>query len=84
MDSSVALTSCARVKPRVMPVIVPRAYWFQYGAPRPVKAGTTYTPPVSATERASASEAAASGMSFSSSLSHCTAAPAVNTLPSRA
>ena len=30
-------------------MIVPRAPWFQYGAPRPTNAGTRYTPPASST-----------------------------------
>ena len=32
-----------------MPVSIPRADEFQYGAPSPVNAGTTYTPPLSST-----------------------------------
>ena len=31
---------CAAVVPRVMPQMVPWAYWSQYGAPMPVRAGT--------------------------------------------
>ena len=40
----------ARPVPRVRPTMAPRAYGSQYGAPRPTKAGTTYTPPVSRTD----------------------------------
>ena len=43
----------AIVEPRVRPTIVPRASGFQYGAPRPVKAGTNITPPLSGTLSAS-------------------------------
>ena len=46
------------VVPRVRPVIVPRAYWSQCGAPSPAKAGTRYTPPESGTLAASASTSA--------------------------
>ncbi len=35
--------------PRVSPVIVPRASWSQYGAPRPARAGTNTTPSLEAT-----------------------------------
>src|SRR6266571_5406971 len=38
--SSAARARCARVVPRVRPTSVPRAYGSQYGAPRPVNAGT--------------------------------------------
>ena len=48
--STTARARCARVVPRVMPTIVPRAYGSHHGEPRPVNAGTTYTPPVSATD----------------------------------
>ena len=39
-DSNAALTMCAFVTPRVSPTMAPRAALSQYGAPRPVKAGT--------------------------------------------
>ncbi len=66
------------------PVTVPRASASQCGVPSPTKAGTKCTPPVSGTLRASASLSAAAWMSPSPSRSHCTAAPAMNTLPSSA
>src|SRR5207247_791813 len=44
MLSSVARAMCARVVPRSIPMRSPRAYMSQCGAPRPVKAGTKYTP----------------------------------------
>ena len=40
MASSTARAMWARVVPRVTPTMHPRAYMSQYGAPRPVKAGT--------------------------------------------
>ena len=64
--------------------MAPRASASQYGAPSPVKAGTTYTPPVSGTLRAMAHVSATSSMRPSSSRSHCKRAPAMNTLPSSA
>ena len=75
---------CALVAPRVRPTIVPRAYMSQCGAPRPVKAGTMYTPALSGTEEATSPLSAAEEMSPSSSRSHCMALPALNTLPSMA
>ena len=38
--SNAARTRCARVVPRVIPVIVPLASGSQYGVPIPTKAGT--------------------------------------------
>ena len=64
--------------------MAPRAYMSQWGAPKPVKAGTTYTPPLSGTFRAKYSLSAASVMRRSSSRSHWITAPPTNTLPSRA
>ena len=84
MDSSVARTMCARPVPRVSPTMAPRPYISQYGAPRPVNAGTTYTPPELSMDRAMPSVSAALLTSFISSRSHCTAAPATNTEPSSA
>src|SRR6218665_2129899 len=55
MLSSAARAIWASVLPRVRPVMLPRASGFQYGAPRPVKAGTIITPPASGTLCASAS-----------------------------
>ena len=70
--------------PRVKPTITPRACSSQYGAPRPVKAGTRYTPPVSGTCRAAASLSEASAIRPRPSRSHWIVAPATNTLPSSA
>ena len=84
MASRVARTTISRLVPRVRPTMAPRACMSQCGAPRPAKAGTTYTPPVSRTPRAMASVSAASRTSPSPSRSHWIAAPAMNTLPSSA
>ena len=46
-----------RAVPRVNPQIRPRASASQYGAPKPAKAGTRYTPPESGTDSASAAAA---------------------------
>ena len=59
-------------------------FFEQCGLPMPVKAGTKYTPPLSATLAASASTSCEALMSPSPSRSHCTTAPAMNTLPSSA
>ena len=67
-----------------MPVMRPRASGRQCGAPRPVSAGTMVTPPESGTDRASASISAAAAMMPRPSRSHCTSAPAMKALPSRA
>ncbi len=50
--------------------------------PRPNNAGTNTTPPVSATDAATASEAAESGTRPSPSRIHSTAVPAVMAMPS--
>ena len=84
MASRAARTTWARPVPRVMPMRVPRLYMSHQGAPRPVKAGTRYTPPVSFTDLAMPSLSAAVEMSFISSRSHWMVAPPMNTLPSRA
>ena len=41
IDSTTARARCARLVPRVMPTIVPRAYGSHHGEPSPVNAGTT-------------------------------------------
>ena len=64
--------------------MAPRASERQYGANRPEKAGTKYTPPLSSTVRASVSLSAASVMIFIWSRSHCTAEPVTAMEPSRA
>ena len=84
MPSRTARARWARVAPRVMPSTAPRAYMSQWGAPRPVKADTTYTPPLSGTDSASTSHSWAVEMSPSSSRSHWMVLPALKTLPSRA
>ena len=72
------------VVPRVSPTIVPRAYASQCGAPSPVNAGTKYTPSLLSTCAANASISEAFLIKPSPSRSHCTIAPAMNTLPSSA
>ena len=84
MQDSTARAMCARPVPRVMPRIAPRAYMSQQGAPSPVKAGTTTTPPLSGTVAASASISGAEEMMPSSSRSHWMVLPPLNTLPSSA
>ena len=74
----------AVVVPRLMPLMAPRAYWSQYGAPSPVRAGTKYTPSVSSTDAARASTSAELLMHLSPSRSHCTTEPPTNMDPSRA
>ena len=82
MLSSAARAMCATVVPRVSPVMVPRASAFQYGAPKPVKAGTIITPPASGTLSASDCTSALPLIALSPSRSHWTTAPPTNTLPS--
>ena len=41
MASSAARITCSRLVPLVIPRMAPLAYMSQWGAPRPVKAGTT-------------------------------------------
>ena len=84
MLSSAARAMCATVLPRVRPTIAPRASAFQYGAPRPVKAGTNITPPASGTLSARACTSPLPWIALSPSRSHCTTAPPMKTLPSSA
>ena len=84
MASTTARASWARPVPRVMPVTVPRARGSHHGLPSPVKAGTTVTPPLSATEPASGPRSSARSMIPSPSRSHWTAAPETKVEPSRA
>ena len=79
---SAARAIWAAVVPRVMPTSNPRACGSQKGAPRPVSAGTSITPPVSATLRASGSMSLARPMMPRPSRSHPTSEPATNTEPS--
>ena len=74
----------ARVVPRVIPMIRPRACGSQCGAPSPVSAGTKTTPSVSGTVAAIASVSAADPTICSPSRSHCTAAPVTKIAPSSA
>mmetsp|Transcript_19942 Transcript_19942/g.43328 ORF Transcript_19942/g.43328 Transcript_19942/m.43328 type:complete len:261 (+) Transcript_19942:311-1093(+) len=55
LASKAARTMCALVLNAVKPTITPLASPRQYGANSPAKAGTKYTPPLSGTDRASAS-----------------------------
>ena len=74
----------AFVVARVSPVMEPRASGRQWGAPRPVRAGTTMTPASSSTLRASGSIWDDVSMMPRLSLSHWTRAPATKALPSSA
>ena len=84
MASRVARARCALVWKRDRPTIAPRASARQYGANRPEKAGTKYTPAVSVTCAARVSLSAAPLMMPSWSRSHWTAAPVTAMEPSRA
>src|ERR1044071_7198239 len=84
MASSAARAKWAAVVPRVMPEIEPRAYWSQWGAPRPAKAGTIYRPPEALTLLASFSISVEDLTMPRPSRSHWTTAPPMKTLPSRA
>jgi hypothetical protein len=84
IDSSAARAMCAIVEPRVRPTMVPRASGFQCGAPSPVNAGTNITPPLSGTLAASCCTSLLERIAFRPSRSHCTTAPPMKTLPSRA
>ena len=64
--------------------MTPRASFFQYGANRPEKAGTKYTPPLSSTVAASASTSAEDVISPRLSRSHWTSAPVIAIEPSSA
>ena len=84
IDSMTARVMCALVLPRVIPRIVPRAYGSHHGEPRPVKAGTTYTPPESLTLSAMAPASAAVSITWMPSRSHWMAAPVTKIAPSSA
>ena len=75
---------CAGVVSRVRPKIPPRASGSQCGAPNPVNAGTSTTPPLSGTVPASPAERAGSATSRRVSLSHCMVPPALKIVPSTA
>ena len=63
--------------------MAPRASGRQYGAPRPVNAGTSTTPPASGTV-GQPCHLAGGDHGAQPSRSHCTTAPPMNTLPSSA
>src|SRR5438309_11211053 len=64
--------------------VVPRAYGSHQGAPRPVRAGTKTTPPVSGTEAAIGPASDAASMRCRPSRSHWIAAPVMKIDPSNA
>jgi hypothetical protein len=66
-----------------MPPITARPSGSMYGVPSPCSAGTAQTPPLSGTDAASGPHSDALEITPSPSRSHCTAAPAVMTVPSR-
>ena len=82
--STQARASWARPAPRVSPVTMPRARGSHHGLPRPVRAGTKVTPPLSGTEAASGPTSAAVEMMPSPSRSHWIAAPETKADPSSA
>ena len=84
MASTVARARCARVVPRVSPMIVPRACGSHHGAPSPARAGTNTTPPLLGTEAASGPVSAAFSMIPRPSRSHWMADPDTKTEPSSA
>src|SRR5919197_3146588 len=84
MASTAARATCAFVVPRVIPMMVPRAYGSQCGAPSPTRAGTKYTSPVFGTDSASGPTSDACSMIPNPSRSHCTAAPVTKIEPSNA
>ena len=84
VDSSAARARWPRFTNRVRPTITPRASLRQYGANRPENAGTNTTPPLSSTDRASASTSSADRIRPRLSRSHWTTAPAMAVEPSRA
>ncbi len=84
IDSTVARARWARVVPLVTPSTAPRARGSHHGDPRPVKAGTRTTPPVSSTDSASGPHSAASSSTPRPSRNHCTADPVEKIAPSSA
>ena len=82
MPSSTARTSSGRPLPRVSPVNVPRAPKSQTGVPRPRRAGTNQTSPVSSQAAATVAEWAASSMIRRSSRSHSMQVPAESMMAS--
>ena len=83
IDSSAARAMWPLPVAREIPITSPRAKGSQWGAPRPVSAGTTNTPPLSSTLRASGSISLACLIIPSPSRSQLTRLPATNTDPSR-
>ena len=84
IDSTTARARWARVVPRVIPTIVPRAYGSHHGEPSPVNAGTTYDAAAVVDLAASGPISAASAMMPSPSRSHWIAEPVEKIAPSRA
>ena len=82
IDSNAARAMWARVVARDSPMISPLAEGSQSGEPRPVRAGTSTTPPLSATLLASGSTSLAFWMIPRPSRSQLTIAPAMKTEPS--
>ena len=84
MPSSVARARCAAVVPRVIPVIDAARVLIPVRRAEPGERGHERHAVARGTLRASASMSAALLMMPSPSRSHCTAAPAMNALPSSA
>ena len=84
MDSKAARAICALLVPRDIPHKSARASLSQCGAPSPVNAGTSTTPSLEVTLLASCSTSLLFWIIPKPSRSHCTTAPAIKTLPSRA
>ena len=82
--SSVARAMWPALTYRVRPANTPRAFDFQYGANRPLNAGTMYRPPLSSTDLASSSTCGAAEIMCRLSRSHCTSAPVIAIEPSSA
>ena len=82
--SRAARATWARPVAKLRPEMAPLASGRQCGAPRPLCAGTICTPPLSGTDRASASVSAELPSSPRSSRSHLTRLPATNIEPSSA
>ena len=84
MASSAARTRCARVVPRVRPLISAARVGAPVRRAEPGERGTKSTPPLTSTDAASASPSSASPMMPRPSRSHWIAAPATKTAPSSA
>ncbi len=82
--STQARASCARPAPRVRPVTRPRAWGSHHGLPRPVRAGTKVTPPLSGTDEARGPTSSTEETMPRPSRSHWMAAPDTKVEPSSA